>query len=442
MAFNKRRNTAYKKMYNKTYKKARDPTTTEESMKDGIATNDGIKSESTFLEDDMAFNKRRNTAYKSRYNKTYKKARDSVTTEESMKDGVTTNDDDMAFNKRRNTAYKKMYNKTYKKARDPTTTEESMKDGIATNDGIKSESTFLEDDMAFNKRRNTAYKSRYNKTYKKACDSVTTEESMKDGVTTNDDKKEIEGTFPYDDDTVINDWIDENDDLADTAIFYLYRGLYPGKKMKLLFNNAGSRAGFLPRQMAESIPFSSDSVPKILEHFSLKTDSAEASIIADTIDECEYPKMEGEEKYCPTSLESLIDFVVARLGSNVKVLSTQSGKKQEYTALTGGKMIGDRAVVCHKEIYPYAVYYCHEIEDTKAFMVPLVAADGTTVKAVTICHDDTSTWSPEHVSFELLKVKPGVPICHFLANDTLVWVKAKDAERDFITHLAMPITDQ
>ncbi|CAK7338758.1 unnamed protein product [Dovyalis caffra] len=328
-------------------------------------------------------------------------------------------------------AYKSRYNKTYNKTRDPITTEESMQDEVATND----------DDMAFNKRRNTRYKSRYNKTYNKTRDLVATKESMKDEVSTNNDKKAIEGTFS-DDADVINDWIDENDDLADTTIFYLYRDLYPGKKMKLLFNNAGSRAGFLPRKMAESIPFSSDSVPKILEHFSLKTDSAEADTITNTIDECEYPKMKGEEKYCPTSLESLIDFVVARLGRNVMVLSTQSGKKQEYTALTGGKMIGDRAVICHKEVYPYAVYYCHEIEDTKAFMVPLVAADGTRVKAVTICHEDTSTWSPEHVSFELLKVKPGVPICHFLANDTLVWVKAKDAGWDLITHLAMPIIDQ
>ncbi|CDP20906.1 unnamed protein product [Coffea canephora] len=56
-------------------------------------------------------------------------------------------------------------------------------------------------------------------------------------------------------------------------------------------------------------------------------------------------------------------------------------------------------------------------------MVNLVGADGAKVKAVAVCHRDTSAWNPRHLAFQLLKVKPGtVPICHFLPEDHIVWV--------------------
>lgn len=137
--------------------------------------------------------------------------------------------------------------------------------------------------------------------------------------------------------------------------------------------------------------------------------------------------MEGEEKLCATSLESLIDFSVERLGQNVRVLSTGAGKKQEYTVSAEVRMIGDhKAAVCHKMRYPYAVHYCHVIADTEVDEVPLVGADGTRVKAVTVCHLNTSAWSPDHMAFQVLKIKPGPAVCHFLDSDTLVWVPNKD----------------
>ncbi|KAJ7001044.1 dehydration-responsive protein RD22-like [Populus alba x Populus x berolinensis] len=139
--------------------------------------------------------------------------------------------------------------------------------------------------------------------------------------------------------------------------------------MKLLFTNSGTKVSFLPRRVAESIPFSSDKFPEILNYFSLQVNSKEAEIISEEIGYCESPNLEGEEKYCAASLESLIDFNVARLGQNVEVLSTEPGKKQEYTA-----------------------------------------------------------WSPDHMAFEVLNIKPGPAVCHFLATDTLVWVPKKDQD--------------
>nr|QKI29382.1 BURP domain-containing protein 2 [Populus davidiana x Populus alba var. pyramidalis] len=217
--------------------------------------------------------------------------------------------------------------------------------------------------------------------------------------------------------------------LPDTTIFYLYNDLHPGKKMKLLFTNSGTKVSFLPRRVAESIPFSSDKFPEILKYFSLQVNSKEAEIISEEIGYCESPNLEGEEKYCAASLESLIDFNVARLGQNVEVLSTEQGKKQEYTVSAKAEMRGEhKASVCHKIRYPYAVHYCHVIEDTEVYVVPLIAADGAEVEAVTVCHLNTSAWSPDHMAFEVLNIKPGPAVCHFLATDTLVWVPKKDQD--------------
>ncbi|KAJ4828244.1 hypothetical protein Tsubulata_033865, partial [Turnera subulata] len=221
------------------------------------------------------------------------------------------------------------------------------------------------------------------------------------------------------------------------TIFYLYNDLHPGIKMTLLFTNAGNKVGFLPRELAESTPFSTDKLPEILARFAIDPKSADAEVVKDTISDCENPPRVKEVKYCATSLESLVDQTVARLGTNnIRVISTPEGKKQEYTVLAGVRRIGDdRLIVCHKERYPYAVYYCHEIGGTEVYTVPLIGADGTKLKAVTICHKDTSGWSPDYMGFQLLKIKPGTPVCHFLPSDALVWFQTKDLGNHLMAHL-------
>ncbi|TYI80266.1 hypothetical protein E1A91_D05G076600v1 [Gossypium mustelinum] len=57
----------------------------------------------------------------------------------------------------------------------------------------------------------------------------------------------------------------------------------------------------------ESIPFSSDEFPGILKLFSLKPESREAKAMNRTIAMCERRVIEGEDMYCATSLESLVD---------------------------------------------------------------------------------------------------------------------------------------
>ncbi|VAI52560.1 unnamed protein product [Triticum turgidum subsp. durum] len=221
------------------------------------------------------------------------------------------------------------------------------------------------------------------------------------------------------------------------ALFFLEKDLHmhAGRKklMKLHFMaTPGAGDKFLPRSEADAIPFSSDKVPEILGHFSLKQDSQEAAQMAQTLRHCEAPAAEGEHKWCPTSLESMIDIATSSLGtSHVRAMSTVVGKegtpRQDYT-LTDVKCTGaDRLLVCHAEPYAYAVFACHLPQATRAYTLSMVGEDGTAVEAVAVCHADTAAWNPRHIAFQVLKVKPGtVPVCHLVPQDHVVWTSGRE----------------
>lgn len=219
---------------------------------------------------------------------------------------------------------------------------------------------------------------------------------------------------------------DQLQDIPNMALFFLENDLKKYTKMTLHFTKTTTSTTFLPRQVAEKIPFSSKKMPQILDYFSVKPNSMEAKTIKQTIKECEEPRTKGEEKYCATSLESMIDFCRTRLGKSIQAISTEVKKEsplQTYTIEGVKKMASDAAVVCHKRKYAYTVFYCHTTQTTKAYKVSVVGVDGTKVEAVAVCHTDTSGWNPKHLAFQVLKVKPGtVPICHFLPEDHIVWV--------------------
>ncbi|KAJ4708018.1 BURP domain protein RD22 [Melia azedarach] len=212
----------------------------------------------------------------------------------------------------------------------------------------------------------------------------------------------------------------------------VYVGVKPGPSpfdYRYAAKNSNA-ATFLPRQVAKSIPFSSNKLPEIFNHFSVNPGSLEAEMMQNTIKECEEPGIKGEQKNCATSLESMIDFSTSKLGKSVRAISTEVAKgtkMQKYTIAAGVRqMAGDKSVVCHKQNYPYAVFYCHATQTTRAYTVPLEGADETKVKAVAVCHTDTSAWNPKHLAFQVLKVKPGtIPVCHFLPEDHIIWVPNK-----------------
>ncbi|XP_016646968.1 PREDICTED: BURP domain-containing protein 5-like [Prunus mume] len=198
----------------------------------------------------------------------------------------------------------------------------------------------------------------------------------------------------------------------DLAIFFLEKDMRPGTTMKFQFPRNSNTATFLPRESTQSIPFSSNKLPEILNHFSVKPPSVEAKTIKQTIEECEAPGIKGEEIYCATSLESMVDFSTSKLRTrNVQAISTEVLEKgatmsiHKYTTMPGlKKLAGDNVVVCHKQNYPYAVFYCHAIKPTAAYVLSLKGDDGVKVKAVAICHLDTSEWNPKHLAFQILKI--------------------------------------
>ncbi|KAM7490116.1 hypothetical protein LguiA_033037 [Lonicera macranthoides] len=211
-------------------------------------------------------------------------------------------------------------------------------------------------------------------------------------------------------------------------LFFMEKDMHQGEKMKLHFVKSRSQATFLPRQVAKTVPFFSTRFLEILNRFSVEPHSMEAEIMKKTIKECEEKGTKGGEKYCATSLESMIDFSTSKLGKKVNAISTEVEKETEVQRYTiegvEPKMAGDKAaIVCHKQNYVYAVFYCYKTSSVKAYKVSLVGDDGTKAEAVAVCHEDTSAWNPNHLAFQMLKVKPGsVPVCNFLPEDNIVWV--------------------
>lgn len=218
---------------------------------------------------------------------------------------------------------------------------------------------------------------------------------------------------------------DQLHDDPNVAFFFLEKDLHQGTSMNLHFTKSSTPATFLPKKVADSIPFSSAKLPEIFSKFSVKENTYESETIKNTISECEEPAIKGEEKYCATSLESMIDFTTSKLGYKVNAVSTEvekESKLQKYS-IVGSKKLGEKAVICHKQNYAYAVFYCHKTNNVKAFTVSLTGYDLTKAKAAAICHTDTSSWNPKHLAFQVLNVKPGsVPVCHFLPEDHVVWV--------------------
>ncbi|KAM0967023.1 hypothetical protein ACFX1X_023024 [Malus domestica] len=95
---------------------------------------------------------------------------------------------------------------------------------------------------------------------------------------------------------------------------YVGKDIRPGTTMNLHFTTNSNTQTFMPRETAKSIPLSSNKLPEIFNQFSMKSGFVEADIIKGTIQECENPAIRGEEKYCATSLESMIDFSTSKLG--------------------------------------------------------------------------------------------------------------------------------
>ncbi|KAM1790547.1 hypothetical protein ACFX11_034804 [Malus domestica] len=214
--------------------------------------------------------------------------------------------------------------------------------------------------------------------------------------------------------------------------FFTFDDLHCGMRMPLHFPNQ-EHSRFLPKEVADSIPFSTPHIPQIRQLFSIPQGSQEAKNVAYALEQCEMKPITGETKFCATSLESMTNFVTKIIGSGVRfnILSTEhpttsTSITQSYTILEEPKQVlASKMVFCHPLAYPYVVFFCHHFEkDTKFFKVKLGGENGDKVQAVAVCHMDTSDWDPAHDLFALLGIKASAssPVCHFLPENHLVWI--------------------
>ncbi|KAG5620990.1 hypothetical protein H5410_006208 [Solanum commersonii] len=109
-------------------------------------------------------------------------------------------------------------------------------------------------------------------------------------------------------------------ELKDDDNNYLYKpyffenNLKKGNIISFPSFNDKNDAPFLPHQSI--IPFSS----KILHHFSIDSKSKDA----ETIHICEEPDHQKEKKFCATSLESMVDFMLSELRTNnIQAITTE-----------------------------------------------------------------------------------------------------------------------
>jgi hypothetical protein len=227
-------------------------------------------------------------------------------------------------------------------------------------------------------------------------------------------------------------------DLTDPSlsIFFSVKDLFIGKRMPVYFSlkDPTITPHILPRAKANSIPFSSQKLPFLLQFLAFSPDSKQAKAMQETLRQCELKSPKTETKFCATSLESMLDSTrgVLGLGAKIEVLTTITpflkpvALLQNYTFLEDPKeVLARKMVACHTMPYPYAVFYCHSQENgNKVYKVPLLGDNGDRVEAVAVCHMETSGWDHGHLAFRLAGSKPGKPVCHFMPTDNLVWVSS------------------
>ncbi|CAN6482815.1 unnamed protein product [Victoria cruziana] len=189
---------------------------------------------------------------------------------------------------------------------------------------------------------------------------------------------------------------------------------------------------FLPRSVAEKLPFSSSKLGELKRLFGAGDDSAMAKTIQNTLAECERKSSKGETKKCVTSIEDMIDFATSVLGKKVELRTTDStagsGKNieiGEVKGLAGGRIT--RTVSCHQSLFPYMVYYCHSVPVVRAYEADILDVESKKKinHGVAVCHLDTSAWGPGHGAFLALGSKPGeIEVCHWIFENDMVWVSS------------------
>lgn len=216
--------------------------------------------------------------------------------------------------------------------------------------------------------------------------------------------------------------------------FFLESSLTKGHMMSLDENLHDSipKRSFLPKTIADTLPaLTTQNLPKLMQTFNIGKQTNMAKIMRTAVTLCENPALPGEQRSCPTSLESMAEFVTSQLGEHVQLFATAGAPtkapvlKAPVTVMEFAKLPlsnGKNIVVCHNIMFPSQLYYCHFVTGTKVVQASLAAADGSIIKGVAICHLDTHMWLSRHPAFAALNIPRGAEVCHWSGEHDLVWV--------------------
>ncbi|GAA0140271.1 hypothetical protein Leryth_010918 [Lithospermum erythrorhizon] len=209
-------------------------------------------------------------------------------------------------------------------------------------------------------------------------------------------------------------------------IFLTENDLKLGTKKSLYLMKSSNRANFLPQKVNDLDPSTSKNIIATIDLLLSQPNSSEAKDMKNTINMCEESSSVEEDDSCATTLEEMIDFTTSRLGNNVSTLISEADtevKIESYSISDLKNMKSEKSIVCHKLTYPYAVYKCHSMSNTRAYRVSVVNTNRKKINVGVICHLDTSRWNPEHLAFDVLNVKPGTtPVCHIVPGDSIAWL--------------------
>ena len=194
-----------------------------------------------------------------------------------------------------------------------------------------------------------------------------------------------------------------------------------GSKINLYIDRAASlHSAFLHRDVANSISMSTENFTNIAT-MSSPVSVSMARDMWSTLSSCEHPReVVGEQKACATSLESMHKFVASALGtSSIHAFSTSLDVPEEgiaspsdiykvaaVRALTahGATKEPSNTVMCHSMSFPFVLFYCHAVNPTRIYevtlkkvkngVVPVVKRRSPVVRALAVCHVNTSGFDP------------------------------------------------
>lgn len=206
---------------------------------------------------------------------------------------------------------------------------------------------------------------------------------------------------------------------------------------KYLYGDVKPKTAFLPDKISHQFPFLSSKFPEFLQAFNIPLDARIATHMASIVDFCSMLAQRPQQKdavvisSCATSLNDMLGFAQALVGgSNMEAMTNSKmagkpGKAVRILEKVEKEAAGGAVVDCHDMVFPFVMYGCHSIKQSKAFQVTLKAEDGKTMQLLAACHMNTTTFNPANEAFKLLNSSPGkTEICHWLPSKDILWLPA------------------